>query len=354
MKNFDFATKKLMTPGPVPLPEVVQKAFSAYECHHRTPEFTEVLSQVFSDLKAVFQTTNHCYLLASTGTGALEASLVNCLGTDDHLLTINAGKFGERWKKLANAYGVPCTSLDFSWGEDIDVDRVRQELKKGNYTALAWQACETSTGALLPNQELVTLCKEVGVLSIVDAITALGAVDLPMDRWGIDVLVGGSQKAFMLPTGMSFISLSPLAESRQSDLPSFYFDLAAEKKANLSGKTRWSTPTHFVLGLHCVLDQILNQTGLSNHFTEIINRAELFRKEVGISLYPSTPSPSLSCLKMPENISGNKIKSLVAQEGWIIMGGQDQLDDKVLRVGHMGHISNADLVATAQAIKKHL
>ena len=343
-----------MTPGPVSLSGKVKQVFSQLECHHRSPEFSLVLVRVFKNLKRIFQTQQHCYLLASTGTGALESSLVNCLSSRDRLLFISAGKFGQRWGEIARAYGFEHRELKMPWGGDIDLQKVVDELKTGSYRACAFQACETSTGALLPVAELCKICRQYNVLSIVDGIAALGAVNLPMDEWGVDVLIGGSQKAFMLPTGLSFISLSERAERIRSDKPRYYFDLEAEKKANLQGKTRYSTATHFVLALDLILDDILNHKGLEKHFNEIRTRAELFRDHVRLDLYPKTPSPSLSCLKVPENLSAGKIKKSVAHEGYIIMGGQDQLVDRVLRVGHMGEMTREDIIKTASLINRFL
>lgn len=354
MKNYDFAKKKVMTPGPVPLPDYVRDSLRDYECHHRTKEFTAILESVFENLKKVFQTKQHCFLMSSTGSGGLEAALVNTTNSKSKVLTINAGKFGERWAKIAKAYKIDHTELQMEWGKDIDLDQVRDELKKGGYTNLAFQGCETSTGSLLQVKELCEIAKENNALSMVDGITALGAVDLPMDELGIDVFIGGSQKAFMLPTGMSFISLSEKAEAIESDHPKFYFDLAAEKKVNLSGKTRWSTATHFVIALDLVLDHILNQTGLKNHFVEIEKKAQFFRELVNLEMFPETASPSLTCMKMPEGVSGNDVKAKVLEDGFIIMGGQEKLADKVLRVGHMGAMTNEELKQTAEAINRHL
>ena len=331
----------------------MKSSFVDFECHHRSSEFGEILSRVFKNLPQVFQTHNHAYLLSSTGSGGLEAIMVNCLVQNKKALFINAGKFGERWGKIAEAFGIAFDEIKVEWGEDVDLSLVDEKLSNGNYQALAWQASETSTGALLPTEELAALCKKHNCLSLVDAITALGAVDLPMDEWGIDAMVGGSQKAFMLPTGMAFLSLSERAEKINSRIPSYYFDLKAEKKANLKGKTRFSTPAPFVIGLDQILQDVLAK-GLNKHISDIAKKADLFRKECGLPLFPKTPSPSLSCLKLPEGVSGNLIKKKVFEEGFIIVSGQDQLNDKVLRVGHMGEMSDDDLRQTAQAIKKHL
>lgn len=354
MGKYDFAKKKIMTPGPVPMPAKVRESLALYECHHRTAEFTEILLNCFRLLKKVFQTQEHCFLLSSTGTGAMEASLLNVLCHNSHLGFINAGKFGERWGKIAKAYGVHNSSFDVEWGRDIDLNQLEDFLKKQSVQALAFQACETSTGALLPVREIAELCQRYGVLSVVDGITALGAVHLPMDEWGVDVLLAGSQKAFMLPTGMAFVSLSARAQSVQSDLPKYYFDLKAEKKSNLDGATRYSTPTHLVIALEIVLQDIVETIGLQKHFQNIADKAQFFQSLVPLELFPKTPCPSLTCLKMPESKGAKALQKKVAEDGFIIMAGQDHLADQVLRVGHMGDISEQDLRATAVSILRHL
>lgn len=353
MKTYSFEKQKLMTPGPVPLPQKVRQSLSDLECHHRSKEFGEILEAVFKKLPKVFQTTQHCYLLAATGTGGLEAAMVNTLNRDKKFLFINSGKFGERWGKIAKAYGIPYKEIQRPWGSNVDLNVIEETIKGGDFQALAWQACETSTGALLPSKELGLICQKHGLLSLVDGITALGAAPLPMDDWGLDVVVGGSQKAFMLPTGMSFISLSERAEACHQDIPSYYFDLKSEKVANQGGKTRYSTPTHFVIALDLVLDDILTK-GMDQHLTEIANKAQYFRERISLKLFPETASPSLSCLSVPEGVSAQEVKKKVAKEGFIIVAGQDQLKDKVLRVGHMGDMSLQDLAATAEAIEKSL
>ncbi len=354
MKTNPFAGKKLMTPGPVPMPENVRRSLMEIECHHRTKDFTDILNRVFENLPKVFQTKQHCYMLASTGTGAMEAAVVNTLCTDRKALFINAGKFGERWGKIFKAYGISFDEIQVEWGKDIDLNRVQDQLKQGDYQALAFQACETSTGALLPCQELGKICQDNSVLSIVDGITALGAVPLPMDEWGLDVVLGGSQKAFMLPTGMAFLSLSEKAEAVKSDLKSYYFNLKAEKAANLDGKTRYSTPTHFVIALDMVLNQMLFEVGLDKHLMNIQEKAQYFRDLISLPLFPETSSPSLTCMAVPEGVKASQVTKQVNEEGYVIMAGQDQLKDKVLRVGHMGDISKEDLQKTAQAIEKFL
>ena len=353
---YSFAKKKLMTPGPVPLPDFVGEIFQNCHVHHRTKDFAEVLGRALANLKKVYQTKNHCFALPSTGTGAMEAAIVNSLCPGDDVLILRSGKFGDRWKKLSQAFSLQVEVLEFDWGSDIDCDQVQKELKKKNYKALLCQACETSTGALLPIKELGEICRETDTLFVVDGITALGVSQLPMDDWNVDILIGGSQKGFMLPTGMSFISLSEKAwkAGEKTTFPNYYWNLKSEKNSNIENKTRYSTPAHFILALDRVLNHILNEVGLEDYFKLIEARAQLFREAVNLDLFPKTPSPSLSCLAMPEEKGAQSVKQKLYDEGIVVMAGQDQLKDSVLRVGHMGEMTDEDLLTTARLINTHL
>ncbi len=331
----------------------VKESLGKYECHHRSKEFGDILVSVLQRLPQIFQTTQPCYVLSATGTGGLEAAIVNTLSTDRKALFINAGKFGERWGKIAKTFGIPFDEIVIPWGEDVDLNQVEDFLKKESYQALAWQACETSTGALLPTQALAKLCQTYDCLSVVDAITALGAAPLPMDNWRLDVVVGGSQKAFMIPTGMAFVALSEKAQNCESDIKSYYFNLKAERKANEGGKTRYSTPTQMIIALDLVFDEILGQ-GLPNYLQSIAERAEYFRKNVSLPLFPKVASPSLSCLQVPAGLTATALKNKVYDEGIMIVAGQDRIKDQVIRIGHMGAMTLEDLKQTAQAIEKHL
>ena len=295
---FSFADKILMTPGPVPLPAYVKQVFSDCDVHHRGGDFSQVLERCFSQLKKIFQTQEHCYILPATGTGAMEATLVNIARPGAKVLVIKAGKFGERWQKLAKAFELDVDVFLVEWGRDLDLGELEKKLSGDNYDILFTQACETSTGAMLPVEDIGKICQKLSTLLVVDGITALAAYSVPMDSWSIDALIGGSQKGFMLPTGVSFLSLSKKAQAAMTEkgFAKYYWDLAAEKVANQKGITRYSTPAHFVLALDLVLDEILEQRGLQNYFDLINRRAELFRSKVNLQLFPTTPSPSLSCL----------------------------------------------------------
>jgi aspartate aminotransferase-like enzyme len=342
----------------------IQKALSLPMIHHRTPAFDQILTRVLLKMKSIFKTQQDVFLLSSTGSGGMEALLINTIAPKDKVLAIVSGKFGERWADMAEVFGADVHRMVVPWGESANIEKVSEFLNQHPDTQMVLcQACETSTGVLHPIQQLGELTKNLHTLLLVDGITALGALPLPMDEWHIDGLVGGSQKAFMLPTGMSFVSLSEKAwkKKKSSKLnPHFYFDLAKEKDANSKGETYFSSNVSLIRCLDLVLDLILKDS-LENLFATISRRAQFTRHfgiQLGLKIFPKVPSNSLTTLLLPAELDGQKIRSdLESQYNITIMGGQDQLKGKILRVGHMGYISDADLMRWLQAtfltLKEH-
>jgi aspartate aminotransferase-like enzyme len=345
----------VLAPGPVNLHPKVREALALPMIHHRTPEFDKILSRVLNKLKFVFKTTQPVYILSSTGSGGMEALLVNTLSPGDKVLSLDTGKFGERWGEIAKAFGADIHTLKTTWGEAISPDDVAKFLNNNPDTKIVLcQACETSTGVLNPIKEIGQLINNMPqTLFLVDGITALGAMKLPFDEWQIDGLVGGSQKAFMLPTGLSFISFSKKAWQAipNSRCPKFYFDIQKESKANQNGETFFSSNVTLIRALDVVLDLIFktqelnmdNNTGLEELFSVIEKRAQFtrqFTKDLGFNLYTSSPANSLSALLVPQGFDGQKIRLLLEQKYKItIMGGQDQAKGKIIRIGHMGNIT---------------
>ncbi|MCB0356706.1 MAG: alanine--glyoxylate aminotransferase family protein, partial [Bdellovibrionales bacterium] len=232
----------LLTPGPVPMPPEVYQALQRPMTHHRTPEFMAVINHCRQQLKKVFNTQEPVIVLTSTGSGAMESAVVNILSTHDEVLVVVSGKFGERWCDMCNVYGVKKVhELQVPWGKSVSAQEIDNYLQKHpQITAVLTQHCETSTGALHPVKEIAQILKKYPkILFFVDAITAIGAEELKMDEWGVDVICAGSQKAFMMPTGLSFIALSAKAwqASKNSDFPKYYFDLKAELKAQEKNQT---------------------------------------------------------------------------------------------------------------------
>jgi aspartate aminotransferase-like enzyme len=347
----------LLAPGPVNLHPEVRKILALPMIHHRTPEFDQILKRVLQNIKKVFQTSQEVYLLSATGSGGMECALINTLQAGDKVIAIVSGKFGERWAQMAQDFGGQVITLNVPWGEAVNTDAFEALLKLNPDTKLVLcQACETSTAVAHPIQKLgEILAKYDNCLFLVDAITALGAYALPMDEWEIDAIVGGSQKAFMLPTGMAFVSFSTKAWNKieTNPMPRYYFDMRKEKKANGNGETFFSSNVSIIRALDWVLNDIEKKT-LIRHFHEIQRRAQFtrdFGQRLGLTLYSKSPSESVTALQMPASIDGQKVRQHMEEQfGITIMGGQDQAKGKIIRVGHMGYIQDVELVNLVRAL----
>lgn len=325
--------------------------------HHRTPEFEKILLETWSGLKAVFQTQQPVQILAGTGTAAMEAAILNTLSPLDEVLVVVSGKFGERWAEMCERYQVTTYRWDVHWGERLDLKQFEAQLKANPHIkAVLTQACETSTATAHPLKEMIALTREhTRALFCVDAITAVGCKYMPMDDWDIDVMVAGSQKAFMIPTGLSFIALSERAwaAAEESQMPKYYFDLLAEKAANERKETHFSTPTSLVVGLNVVLKR-MQEVGIEAVAKRCQVLAETTRwagERLGLPVYSQSPSSSVTALKTPDGVNSAKVRdALEKDKGITIMGGQDQLKGKILRIGHMGDIRDQDMVALFAAL----
>ncbi len=345
----------LLAPGPVNLHPEVRKILAEPMIHHRTPEFDQIFARVRQDLKKIFQTEEDVFIHTSTGTGGMESLLVNTLSPGDHVFAIVSGKFGERWAEMAKICSANVHVHSVPWGEAVNPQDVQKYLQSHPRTrAVLTQACETSTGVAHPIQELGKICSQFPeTLLLVDGITAVGAYPLPMDQWHIDGLVAGSQKAFMLPTGLSFVSFSKKAWAfvEKAKAPRFYFDVRAEKKANRNGESFFSAAVPLIKALDQVLKLILNQ-GLDKHFQTIRRRAEatrIFVQKAGLSLYAKEPSDSLTAILLPPNIDGQKLRLDIEKNfNMTFMGGQDQAKGKIVRIGHMGYIQDEEIVRSIE------
>lgn len=351
---------RLMAPGPVQVHPRIFEVMSLPLLHHRTPQFAQILRQVLNRLKKVFLTNGKVFVLAGTGSGGMEAALVNSLSPGDRILAIESGKFGERWAEMARDYGIQVDSIAISWGASMDPERLRRELQINDYKAVLTQACETSTGALHPLQEMGKVVREKDdCLLIVDGITAVGATNLPMDEWGLDIVVGGSQKAFMLPTGLSMVAVSEKAWSRvlSARLPRHYWNLVNEDKMNQKDQTQFSSAVSLIRGLDVALSLML-QEGLSQHLKRIQSLADATRKAgelMDLKIFPEMPSPSLTVFELPEDVDGQRVRQHLEDQYQVtIAGGQDRVKGKILRIGHMGAISNEDAIATMELLNSTL
>lgn len=341
-----------MTPGPVPLHPEVEKILGEPMMHHRTPEFEAVLYRVSEKLKETFSTSQPVFMHVATGTGAMESALVNTLSPGDEVIVIVSGKFGERWAEIAKAFGLKVHMLQVAWGQSVTVSAVKNILdQQPNTKAVLTQACETSTATVHPIRELAALLRRwPHTLFMVDAITAVGAMPLEMDDWGLDVVIGGSQKAFMLPTGLSFIALSEKAfkMAEISTLPKFYFNLLAEKKHLAKGETHFSSAVPLVRALDVALNFLTGAKKMTT-LSRIQSLAQATREAapyLGFKIYSASPSPSVTALLVPEGLDSQKLRDHIEKEyNLTLMGGQDQLKGKILRVGHLGYITNEDMFA---------
>ncbi len=341
----------LFAPGPTPIPPEVLLAMARPIIHHRTPQFQELFRGVLEDLKYVFQTQQPVLVLASSGTGAMEAAVANLLSPGEEAISIRGGKFGERWAEICEAYGVKSINIDVEWGKAVDPQVVEDVLKANpQVKAVLWQASETSTGVRHPTKELAEICQKYNVLSVVDGITAIGVFDVPMDKWGIDVVVSGSQKAFMLPPGLAFIALSERAWKKVEEVenPRYYFDLRKERKSQSKADTAYTPAVSMIMGLRASLD-IIKKEGLENVFSRHALLARATReamKALGLELLaPESPSDAVTAVKVPGEVDGGAItKTLRDKYGVTIAGGQSQLKGKIFRISHMGYVTAADML----------
>lgn len=352
-----FSKYRLMTPGPVPIPYGVLEVLAEPMIHHRTPQFQEILVSVQQKLQKSFLTKQPVLIHTATGSGAMESALVNTLNKKDKVLCIVSGKFGERWRDMCHAFGFQVIEIAVPWGDAVSLESVQKSFSiNPDIKAVLCQACETSTGTQHPIQDLADYIRNnTKALFMVDAITAIGAMTLPMDEWGIDVMVSGSQKAFMLPTGISFISLSPKAWKavETCKTPRFYFDLLLEKTAHEKQDTYYSAPVSMIKALNVSLDLLveanLEKAILRSHKLAKVTR--MAGEAMGLKVFSKAPSPSVTALLLPEDIDSQKVREeMESKYNVTVMGGQDQLKGRILRIGHLGWIQNEDLEVCIEAM----
>lgn len=349
----------LLAPGPTPIPERVSAILGQPIPHHRTPGFEKTFAETRAGLKWLFQTEQEVIMLTATGTGAMDAAVSNLFQRGEKVITVNGGKFGERWTKIARTYGLEPIEVKIPWGTAVDPAELAKICESHpDAKAILFQASETSTGARMPVQAIVELAQKKGMLSVCDAITALGVMDLPMDRWGIDVLITGSQKAMMIPPGLSFIALSKAAweKSKSSNLPKFYFNLEKERAAHLTNQTAWTPAISLVMGLAESL-RMMREEGLPGIFRRHEVLAAATRagvKALGLELLAEkSPSPAVSAVRVPPGIrEGKKIPKLMRDKyGVTIAGGQDELEGKIFRLSHFGYCSFFDITTALSCLE---
>jgi aspartate aminotransferase-like enzyme len=351
---------QLMAPGPTPVPSEVLLAMAQPIIHHRTAAYEAVFADVRAGLKCLAQTTQEVVPFASSGTGAMEAAVVNTLSAGDTVAIVRAGKFADRWAEIARAYGLKAIDITAPFGETVPADRVAAALKTGNVKAVLTQHSETSTGVLHDVRAYAELTRGTDTMLIVDAVSSLGIADLAMDAWGIDVMVSGSQKGLMLPPGLGFCALSDKAweHAKRSTLPKYYFNITEEAKSVRKNEAHYTPAVSIVLGLREVL-RMLDAEGLPNVFKRHDRLARATRAGVealGLALFAkSHPSPAITAVVSPKGIDSEQILSAFSTNHNItIAGGQGEMKGKIFRLGHMGYAAEFDTITALAALEQVL
>ena len=348
----------LLAPGPTPVPPDVLAAMALPIIHHRTPQFSAVLAEVQDGLRELFGTSGDVLILAASGTGAMEGAVPNLLSPGDEVIVVNGGKFGERWTKICGAYGVTAHEIKVEWGRAVRPEEVAAALDAHPAArALYMQASETSTCVLHPVPAVAELTRKRDTLLVVDGITAVGVVDLPMDKLGIDVLVTGSQKALMLPPGLAFVALSERAwaQTTRARLPRFYFDFAREKRSVKERTTAWTPAISLIQGLRVAL-AMMKAEGWPAIFARHDRLARATRAgatALGLRLLaPDAPSPAATAVHLPAGVDGSALFRYLRDRMHVTFaGGQDQLKGKIIRLAHLGYVDALDVVSGLAALE---
>lgn len=351
----------LLAPGPTPVPPRVLLAMAHPIIHHRTPQFSALFGEAREGLRWLFQTKQDVLMLAASGTGAMESAVTNCFSVGDEVLVVNGGKFGERWLKLCKAFEVTPIEIKVEWGQAVRVEQIEEALRAHpNVKGVLVQASETSTTAVHPIKALAALTRQRDVLLVVDGITAVGVYDLPMDDWGIDVLITGSQKALMLPPGLAFIALSERAWARtkSSAQRRFYFDLARERDNQAKNTTAWTPAISLVIGVREAL-AMLQEEGLPQVFARQERSARATQAAaaaLGLRLVaPENPSPAATGIYVPDGVDGGKLVAYLRDRMHVTLaGGQDHLKGRIVRIAHLGYIGVFDTIAAVAALEMAL
>jgi aspartate aminotransferase-like enzyme len=354
---------RLFTPGPTPLLPAAQFAMAAADIHHRTPEFRALFSKVIAQLKIFVGTKNDVLLLSCSGTGAMEASVSNLTSPGDRVLVLTAGKFGERWVDLAKAFGCQVDVLEKPYGQTFTIDEVKAALKP-EHKVVYMQASETSTAVSHDVEGVAGLLKGTDTLLVVDGITGLGTQTIDVDAWGVDVLIGGSQKSLMIPPGLAYLSVSERAwkAMETSKNPRYYFDLRKERKNQVKGETAYTPAVALVAAMGAALDYIAGQAGgdLEKGRIALIHNAQVNAKATraglvarGFTLFaPDAPSAAATAVAVPEGMdSGSVVKMLKSRFKLVTANGQGSMQGKIFRVAHLGFFDYLDTVAFLGAVE---
>ncbi len=355
---------RLFTPGPTPLLPSAVRAMAAADVHHRTADFRALYQRVLADLKTFVGTNNDVLLLAASGSGAMEAAVANLTSPGDRVLVITAGKFGERWRDLAKAFQCQIDLVQAPYGETVSVEAVKTALKPDT-KVVYMQATESSTGARLDVEGVAKLVRGHDALLVVDAITGLGTMRFDIDAWGVDVIIGGSQKAVMIPPGLAYLSVSDQAWSRMgaAKQPRFYFDLQKERKAASKGESAFTPATSLIAGLGAAMDYLReNGNGdLARGRELLIENAELAAAmtraaagALGLGLFAANaPAAALTAITPPAGVSSDDIvKRFRDQFGAVVANGQAEMKGKIFRIAHLGYYDYMDTMGVLAALEQ--
>ena len=354
---------RLFTPGPTPLLPAAQTAMASFTAHHRTADFKALLQQVLAGMKEFIGTKNDVLVLACSGTGVMEASVSNLTSPGEKVLVLTAGKFGERWTGLAKAFGCNVEVLSVPYGETFSLDQVRAKVSP-EVRAVFVQATESSTGARHDIEGIAKIVRAQGdALLVVDAITGLGTTHLDVDGWGVDVIIGGSQKALMMPPGLGYCAVSERAWKKMETTtsPRYYFDLRKERKSAAKGETAYTPATSLFAALGAALEFVrgMGKGDLAKGREELVNNAELCAemtragaKALGLKLYAASPAAALTAITSPDGIdSGKIVKEFRESFDAVVANGQGEMKGKIFRIAHIGYYDYLDTVGILGALE---
>ncbi|MQY54956.1 MAG: aminotransferase class V-fold PLP-dependent enzyme [Dehalococcoidia bacterium] len=353
---------QLRIPGPTPIPEEILQTMTRQMINHRGPQFAEMIHKATDILKAMFQTKGDVFLLTCSGTGGMEAAIVNTLSPGDKVLVVANGFFGERFADIAELFGAQVERLRFEWGRAVDPQEVRRALSQDTgIKAVLVTHNETSTGVTSDLEAISAVVREYQKLLIVDAISGLGSIDLPTDEWGCDVVITASQKGWMAPPGLAMVSVSERAwqAQAQAKMPKYYWDFAKAKSFLEKGQTPWTPAVSTVYALDAALE-LFQREGLKNivaRHARVGAKARDGIKSLGLSLFPddSCVSNTITAVKVPEGLDSKKLLKILREEySTVLAGGQQRLDGKIFRIGHLGYVSEEDIDAVMEALKAAL
>jgi len=352
---------RLFAPGPTMVPAEVMAANASPQLHHRSPEFRAIYREVTDNLAYLFQTESDPLLFVSSGTGTMEATVANLFSRGDKVAAVVAGKFGERWRNIGNAYGLEVASYEREYGETTDPEDFRKWLaKQGDVKGLLLTHSETSTGTFHDIRAIAEKTRESGALVVVDAVSSLGALELKTDEWGLDAVVCGSQKALSCPPGISFVALSERAwkATESADLPRFYWDFRANRKQlEAANSPLYTTATSVILALREGLKRVREETleGMVARHALVADAVRAGVQAIGCRLFSQCPSNAVTAIVPPDGLDVEEMRKIVRKDhGILFAGGQGSMMGRIFRIGHMGYFDRYDAVTALAALESVL